>query len=168
MIKEEKMKQIIQFIDKWWTILLLSFCVYMAERSVAILVSENFIDVFKLNPIILQSIMIFIGVCGARVLLYEIYSELGRDWRAPDEEDTFVDKAQVEFLYFVAVVGLYFATICGLVILFYPSAGSLNFHGQRYSLGTVFTTTAILIYAFYRVFLFRVTCITSEEEGNDN
>jgi len=168
MIKEEKMKQIIQFIDKWWTILLLSFCVYMAERSVAILVSENFINVFKLNPIILQSLMIIIGICGARVLLYEIYSILGRDWRAPDEEDTLVDKAQVEFLYFVAITGLYFATICGLIILFYPNAGSLNFQGHHYSLGTVFTTSAILVYAFYRVFLFRVTCITSMKEGNDD
>jgi len=162
------MKQTIQFIDKWWTTLLYSFCVYMAVRSVAILVSENFIDVFKLNPIILQPIMIIIGVCGARVLLHEIYSILGRDWRAPDEEDTFVDMVQIEFIYFVGVAGLYFATICGLVILFYPNAGSLNFKEQHYSLGIVFTTSAILIYAFYRVFLFRVTCITSEEEGNDN
>ncbi len=100
MIKEEKMKKTIQFIDKWWTRLLFSFCVYMAVRSVAILVSENFINVFKLNPFILQSAMIIIGVCGAHVLLDETYSILGRDWRAPDEEDTFVDKAQNEFFIF--------------------------------------------------------------------
>lgn len=162
------MKQTVKFIDKWLTKLLFSFCVYMAVRSVAILVSENFINVFKLNPFILQSAMIIMGVCGAEVLLYETYSILGRDWRAPDEEDTFVDKVQIEFLYFVAITGLYFATICGLVILFYPNAGSLNFKEHHYSLGIVFTTSAILVYAFYRVFLFRVTCITSVKEGNDD